>query len=684
VSWPVAFHLGDRVFGGPGDSTGTIGDFWELAHNGGFHLFGSHQNTYTGAPFGWRQGNGINVSYALVYYPLYLGATIGQTTAAYNLVDLSGLVLSAVAMYFLVRKLGMSVLVAGWSALVYAIFPWHVEQAQGHANLVHLEGFPLLVLAALAWYRRPGFRSALLLAGAMAVLWTTAGYFGVIASVALTTLLAIAAVMLRARRGVRAVVRLFVLGLVPLVGVALIIDAIGHFGAGYDGVSTARNVGELGIYGARPWEFVLPSYRNLVFGNEVGPWLARHLHGSNFSETSLFVGWLTLVLAVAWIVFAFARRRLLSDEQAFMTVALVAIVFVGVLCSLPSPLQPIGIPTPARLIWQIAPQFRVPSRFIAVVMTGLVPLAGYALQSVRATVASVRGLGRAAALVGAVACVAAWGISYAELAFAPPATTARLSPVPPEYALVRSAPPGILAEYPLASSDQAVNSDYLFWQRVHGRPLLNGAPAGTFADDMRQTVVDPVTPGTAADLAALHVKVIVTRPTTYAYTGGKGDPSLGAGYRLLGRASDGAAVWQVIARPAPVLAAFDSGFYASETPPNTATSRWLGKKTGRIEFLAARPGTYLAHIALGSYGVPRTVRLIGNNRAIAFTVEGSRVLTVPVRLPSRRSSIEITTSPGPQPIPDGRSVSVYLQNWSLSRARTALHNAQRAIAAVPN
>jgi hypothetical protein len=667
VSWPVGIHLGDRILGNPGDSTGTIAGLWEYAHDGGFHLLGSHLDTFTGAPFGWRQGNGINVTDALVLYPAFLGAKVGQEIAAYNLVVLSGLVLSALAMYVLVRRLGMSSLVAAWGALVYTVFPWHIEKAQGHAPFVHLEGFPLLVLAGLAWYRRPDLVRALLLAGALAVLWTTAGYFGVIGAVALVTLLAVAAVMQRARLGAAGALRRSALGLAPSLFVMFVVYAIGRLGAGAVGIAAARNVHELWDYGARPWEFVVPSYRNILFGNDVGPWLVIRLHNSNFSETSLYVGWLTLLLALAWIVWAFVRRSTLSDERKFATVALTALVVVGVACSLPTPLPHTGIPMPARVIWQIAPEFRVPSRFIALVMTALIPIAAFSLEAVRSAVSHTQWLGRVAPLAAAALCVVAATVSYLELAFKPPPITTSLSSPPPEYAAVRAAPPGVLAEYPLASADQAVNSDYVFWQRVHRRRLLNGAPDGTLADAVRSTLVDPAAPGTAADLAALHVSTIVTRPTTYAYTGGTGDPRLGRGYKLLSSNADGARVWEVVARPAPAIAAFTTGFGGPETPPNQQTSRWLEAPSGRIEFVATEPGTYVARFVVNSYGPPRRVLLLGRaSSAVAFTVGGLRTVALPIRLPRGHSAVSIETSPGIQLIPDGRLVSIYVRNWSFS------------------
>lgn len=664
LTWPVALHMGDRIFGYPGDSTGTIAGLWELAHNGGFHLLGSHQNTLTGAPFGWQQGNGINVTSALVFYPAYLTATIGQEVAGYNLVILSGLALSALAMYALVRRLGMSVLVAAWAGLVYTVFPWHLEKAQGHATFVHLEGFPLLVLAALAWHRRPDIRCALLLAGAVGVLWTTAGYFGIIGSVALVTLLAVAAVIDRQRLGTVAALQRFALGFLPSAAVILLVYAISHLGTGYAGVSVARGVGELQPYGSHYWEFVVPSWRNIVFGDWVRPWLGQRLHGSNFSETSLYVGWLTLIFATAWVAWAIVRRGLLSREQSFATAALVALVIVGGACSLPSPLPHTQVPTPSRLIWEVAPQFRVPSRFIVLVMTGLVPLAAYSLEAVCSRVVRARAFRRAAPLVAAFVCVVAGTISYFELSFVPPVPTTKVGTPPPEYAILRSAPRGNLAEYPLVSADQAVNSDYLFWQRLHRRPLLNGAPPGTLPDAVRATLVDPATAGTAAGLAALRVSAIITRPTTYHFSGGSGVPRPGRGYELVGHAPDGASVWRVVARPAPVIAAFRVGFGPPEMPPGTPTSRWLVEPVGRIDLIAEHAGSYLAQFRIVSYGVPRTVRLVGQGPPVTFSVAGSRRVAVPLRIPAGRSSLSISTSPGDQPIPGGRSVSVYVQNWN--------------------
>ena len=73
----------------------------------------------------------------------------------------------------------------------------------------------------------------------------------------------------------------------------------------------------------------------------------------------------------------------------------------------------------------------------------------------------------------------------------------RTVPVPPEYtALEKGTRNGILAEYPLGYSDI-----YRLWQRIHGRPLVNGAPEGSLADEAHLMVLDPKEPGTASELS---------------------------------------------------------------------------------------------------------------------------------------------------------------------------------------
>ena len=97
-------------------------------------------------------------------------------------------------------------------------------------------------------------------------------------------------------------------------------------------------------------------------------------------------------------------------------------------------------------------------------------------------------------------------VSFLELTIHPAEPRFRTTPTPPSTA-PSSEHPGILAEYPLGSSDI-----YRFWQTRHGRPLLNGAPPETPADYARRMLLDPAEPGTAAALSLLGVTAIAIHP----------------------------------------------------------------------------------------------------------------------------------------------------------------------------
>jgi hypothetical protein len=671
LTWPLLLEFGDHIFGLGGDSTGGMAGFRQWADEIGYHITGVSHVASAGAPFGYDQGNGVNLQSAFVYFPAYLVTEAAGEIAAYNTVVLSGLVLSGAAMYWLVRWLGCTRLVAAWAGLVFIVFPWHLEKAQGHPSLAHLEGFPFLLLAVFAWYRKPDLRRAMLAALAAAVLWTTSGYFGFMGLAAVAPLFVLAAFFHARVVGVAQALRRVAVPVAASLAVPAVTYAIASRGSGEEGIATPRDVHELVFYGARPWEYLIPSYRNQLFGDAVDQWLVEHLHGSNFSETSLYVGWITIILAAGWLLWALVKRSRLSPELRFATLALAATVVTGLVFSLPTPLPRTDIPTPVRLIWEVAPQFRVPARFVALVMAGLVPLAALALDGIRLAVwKRVQPRAVAAAAAGSV-CIVAGVLSYLELSITPPATVTDLGTPPPEYAAVRRAPRGLLAEYPLAPSDQAVNSDYLFWQRVHKRPIINGAPLGTFADAVSRTLVDPATPGTPEALAALGASVVVVRPSAYSFTGGPSAKTTIAakGFRVLARTPDGTAVWLVTARPAPAIAAFASGFYPPETINPGSTMRWMGS-TGTVELYTRRSGVQNARFSALSYGRPRRVRIEGQGRARVIDVPtGPANFSISLVLPRGRSSLALTTDPGAEGLPDGRQATVYMSNWRLERQR---------------
>ncbi len=626
---PVVVHLGSTVIGTLGsDSTGSVWWFWQLNHESGYHLLGTTHHTLTGAPLGWNEGNGLNLQWLLPYYPGYLAAKIVGEVAAYNLVVLSGYVLSGAVMYAVARYLGCNRLVSAWAGLVFIVFPWHLARAE-HASLVHIEVLALLILTLVAAARAPSWPRFALVGAATLACWLTSGYYGAEALVTSAAFGIGAALALDRRRGLRLALGL---GAGALVATALL--SLGSFTSGVNrGAGLHREATDLTSLGLRPQDALVPADGNLVVGDQLRSWRLSHLHGTNVTEGSDYLGWLTIALAVLWLVVAWRRRSSLRPATA----GLVTAVLVGLLFAAPSPVTIFGhdVWMPSRLLWEVVPAFRVPSRWTPLVMAALVPLAALGLQ-----VLSNR-FGRSAlaatTLVGAAAAV-----SFLELAIAPAEAHFRTKPVPAEYTKAESAPPGILAEYPLGSSDV-----FRFWQREHGRPLVNGAPAGTSADEARLVLLDPAATGTAAALKLLGVSAIVVHKHAVADVEvAPRTPTPAGGYRLLARYGNGDSVWQVTARAAPIFVTMPGGFASPRLEGDALAYPLVSSSgVGVIQLRAARPGIVALVFAVRNPGAARTLRVADSQREVAFSLGRTAQIRVNVQFARGVSQLLVKVDP---------------------------------------
>jgi hypothetical protein len=517
-----------------------------------------------------------------------------------------------------------------WAAVVFMIFPWHLARAE-HASLTHLEVLALLVLALVAATRRPTWIRFGLVGVATLACWLTSGYFGGMAVVTVIAF-AVGAAFVAPRRQAL----LLAAGSVGAALVASGLVAIATYASGANrGAGIHPDVSALTAYGLRPLELVVPAARHLVFGGGLDAFWARHAHGSNVTEISNYLGLLTFVLAIGWLTLAFRRRSVLRLESSLAASAgLVAAFVVGFLFALPSPVA--GISMPSKLLWNVLPAFRVPSRWDPLLMTALLPLAALGLNALWSTLARRR-LATASAVVGAAIVV-----SFLELA-THPVHHFRTVPVPTEYtALERRTPRGILAEYPLGYSDI-----YRLWQRAHGRPLVNGAPEGSTADQARLVLLDPAQPGTAESLSLLGVTAIGVHP------GGPADvpvqprePSAAEGYRLVGRYPDRSSLWRVVARPAPAFVTLPAGFAAPRLVAGSVIGYPLVASSGLLELRAKRAGVVrLVFDAIAPGGSTRQLVISDATGDHPLTVHGTTHFALNVQIVRGVSQLPVSTAP---------------------------------------
>jgi O-antigen/teichoic acid export membrane protein len=637
--WPLVVALGSTVVGDGSDASGQIADFWWMTKEGGYHLFGTTHHTLTGAPFGWDEGNGLNIQLLLPYYPAYLAAHIVGPVAAYNLVLISGYVFSGAAMYVLARYLGCVRLVATWAGLVYVVFPWHLARTP-HASLVHLEFLPLLILTLVAAAQRPSWSRFSLVGLAALACWLTSGYFGVMAFVAATAFALAVALGSPLRRG-----GVLVAGSVGAALAASFVVALLSVIAGFGrGAGLKRVAGDLEVFGVRPLELVAPAPGNFVLGDWVEELFDTRQHGSNPTETRNYLGLLTMALALSWIVIAWRRRATLAPRLRFATAGLAGIFVAAILVAAPSPITVFGhgIPMPSRLVWEVIPAVRVPSRFVALAMTALIPLAALGLQAAWRRLARPAGEYRAAAYV---VVVAAMVVSFLELTVSPSRPRFRTTPAPPEYVALEDIPSGIVAEYPLVTTN-----DHIIWQTVYRRPLLNNADFGTPADNARRVVLNPAVAGAAETLALLGVTAIVTHPDALDYRDFVPDvpnASWGPGYELVTRTPDGSSTWRVTAPPAPALVTLPGGFGEPAPPKDGVVGYPLISPSGvgTIELVAREPVLVSLSFDAAPPGGRQVLRLAGADRELPFTLEGRTGVSVVVEIPRGRSYLLVKTDP---------------------------------------
>lgn len=635
--WPLVEHLGSTILGYPGsDATATVAGFWDKRHEGGYHLLGITHHTYSAAPFGWDESNALNTQVFLAYYPTYLIAHIVGDVAAYNLTTLGGFVLSGLAMYLLVRFLGCAPLVAAWSALAFIVFPFHLAH-QEHASLVHVEVLALLLLSLIAVSQRPTLLRFGFVGVANLACWLMSGYFGPMAAVTTIAFAVGAAFTVKGRQrlklvGGSAAVAVVSAGVLGIVAVASGTNA----GAGLN-----RAVGDLSVFGVRPADLLVPPTNNVVLGHRLDSFWDTHSHGANRAEIINYVGWLTIALAVLWLVVFLRRRSRLPERQRIATVGLVAALVSGLLFAAPSPLGFFGhnVPMPSRLLYVFVPAFRVTSRWDFLLMAALIPLAALGLQVIwRAVRRRHRAL--AVAAIGL-----AMTFSFLELALKPAQPRFRSSPPPPEFAAVRNTPYGVLVDYPLGYSDI-----FRLWQSVHGHPILNGTPVDSPSDAARLMLLDPTQPGTVQSLSLLGATAIAIHPNVHVDAEVlPRDPGTARGFRLVGRFPDGASVWRVVAPPAPALVELLKGGFAT---PRDRTGFGIGYPlvssagVAVLQFVAKTPGVVrLVFDAAPPKGADRPLRLADSHTEQAFDLRGKTRVALNVAIPRGVSQLLVKTDP---------------------------------------
>ncbi len=301
LTYPVVFHLGDRVIGAyRGDNFHYLWQLWYPAHA----VFDLHTSPFLDpdvyVPYGFDLIRNQDLSPANVLLFMPVTYLLGEVVT-YNLLVFISFPLTAFGTYLLARQLWGSRAGALLAGVIVAFCAYRVTRSTGHLTMVTTEWIPFFFLFLEETIRNPNRRSAILV-----------GIFYALSALATWTyawLLAIAAVLYLAVRvrwwtERKRLVPLLSSGFLAIV-VALVLVvpfAIPYVQATNSSAVTARPPEESQAFSASIADFFIPSAFHTIWGE----WVRENWRSGNnglwLSEWQVYLGAVALVLASVGIL----------------------------------------------------------------------------------------------------------------------------------------------------------------------------------------------------------------------------------------------------------------------------------------------------------------------------------------------------------------------------------------------
>lgn len=660
LTWPLATGMNKYYFSpeAPGDGAGLIALDWYHGHTPEAYRDGD-TTTFYAYPLGASVVRPGGYQFSTVRRAL---AGVIGAQASYNLAMLLSYPLAGIAFFFLVFYVTRSPAASAVSGFLYAFSPWHVSRTFDQLSLASVFTLPLFLLALIAFWRRRDMRTAAGLSAASLAAVYADLHFGIFcAFIAVAWAVAAAVSSRRAPSSVPssagrprktlalslAMIAVIALASIPAVQAALYRDPLAFEGAPDRGSKGAAD------FSSDPWNYVVPPAHTLVWGGLTDGFVGPRLGARTTNEVTAYPGLVTYGLAAAAVAFALAaRRRDLAgvcpraepgsspaEDRTALSRAVFLFCLLGAagafILSLPPHYRVGGtrIYTPSAVLEATVPIFRYYCRWALVVTFSLCLLAAIGL-------AQVQKRWRARPRAFALLSVALMALFVLDVTIVPPSRSTPFSR-PPETlaALARHPASEPVAIYPLAQGHELATLHYMYYQRFHRHPMLNGTKPATEADLYRLSLKDVYSPYTPRMLAGLGVRKVAVLAGYFANReygnypyGVEFDPAMmPPGYRLMEKTGDGY-IYDVIAEPASLYPLYYSGF----TPPGIMSDgrSWSAVTSDRARMeLVNRGGDcrYAASVTIANPGGTGTlsVELDGEELGRLQLQPGVRRLALP-------------------------------------------------------
>lgn len=515
---PLLFGLNSVLLGGPGDAAGNVWGLWS-----GFII---HSKTeLLSAPFGYSLPQ--TFSQPVVNWLMISMAKLFGPLAGYNLLVMLSFPATAFVSFLCLRYLLRNNSAAFVGGLVFGFCPAAIAHGGGgHITFSFNVFIPLFILALLHNRLKRTTFTAALAGGVLSLITLTSLYTGYFCLFVFVFFIVFDWLASRRQlggvglnpgacpgRGVFLLNYLFCALFAAILVLPFEYKAIAEVFSQNSQklVETGRirTLGALVVYSVRMWEYFVPSIDHPVLGNFFDGFIRSHLHGSNTTEQTLYLGLVPLSLFGTGIVLFF--KKCFTAEYRFYFSFFMAGAALMCLMSFPPyiPAGPYKLPLLGFFAHKLAPMFRVYSRFGLLV--NFFVSCGAAV--VLAYFSGVLSKGRYFFLM--LASLLVLSFEYCS--------------IPANYALSVKDPPGVykwlaaqpedcvVAEYPMMPNDEASFYTYLLWQTMHGKRIVNGAaPAQKEAWSLYSKVNYPTDLKTLELLRKSGVKYLIVHSVMYA------------------------------------------------------------------------------------------------------------------------------------------------------------------------
>lgn len=452
-----------------------------------------------------------------------------------NLLILLGYMSTGLLMFGLVKWLLRSGGIAMLAGFAAAFAPYYQLKSQSHIVYMYSSVFIAIVWAFLWFISKPSYRKLLVLAAVTALSAYVDGYFVLLTGLLLGSLIGFTllrrvfslttetnsvSLSFRYKELFKNISTYFKYGLalflsliVLTIPVALVLHSQGSNIQKSLAAARGNIFAETVTYGIRPLEFVLPAHNNIFANHAYETWRLNHMHDSNPSENTLFLGFTVIVLSLVALIGLLKRRTRIKELRPNLTYGFVAYLLIGVaavciIMGLPSRSTLFGITfhTPVWVFVHFTENWRVFARLFLVIQPMFVLLAALGLWFIRT---------RLSKNVFRVLLSVLLVVVFLEFLPTPHSTSQSLiNDTPKIFTELRDdSNVRVLAEYPL--TELFFTPTTFTFQQIHGKSVINSNDSAIIKGPMNESIAGL---GDAQTLGVLKAKG-VTHVVAYGVDG---------------------------------------------------------------------------------------------------------------------------------------------------------------------